>query len=442
MSKETQLEKLKLSIPRGFRDFMPADAMIRQEILNIIKSVFEMYGFLPLQTPALEMGEILSAKGAGGPEILKEAYIFEDKALRKVGLRYDLTVPFARVIAMNPNISLPFKRYQIGRVWRYGDISKSRFREFWQADIDTAGSESMAADAEILACAILALTHLGFKDFVVRINNRKILTALAKHAGIEEEKIPDAFRAIDKLDKIGLNGVKEELQNREISEDGTRRIIEFLEIKGEPSVVLKKAGEFIGEILEGKEGLDELKQIVFNLSNMGIKSGFVVDISLARGFDYYTGPIFEVSFPEMKESIAGGGRYDDMIGLFLGKKVEATGISLGVERIIDVMKNRGMIKPLKTNVKVFVANVNEKVKNESIKITQMLRENQIPTDFDLRDRSLRTQLEHANSLEIPYVIIVGPEEIQRKSVKLRDMKIRTEREIKINELVETLSSAN
>ncbi len=415
---------------KGTRDFLPEEMILRQQVLEKIKSIFETFGFQPLETPALESWEVLSAKGAGGPEILKETYNFEDFGGRRVGLRFDLTVPLARVIASNPNLNLPFKRYQIEKVWRYGDIAKDRFREFLQADIDIVGSESMLADAEIIACVISVLTELGFKEFKLRLNNRKILPALAKFAGIPEEKVIDTFRTIDKYDKIGEEGVKKELLTK-ISAVATTKILEIIISKEE--LVLEE----LEKLLPDNEGVKELKQIVSYLKKMKVEPKFEIDLSLARGLDYYTGPIFEVFAEEGIGSIAGGGRYDKMIGLFSGKDIPATGISFGIERIIEVIKERKMIKTKKSNVRVFVIAVNDKVRDKVLEIVQLLRNNSISADFDLRSRSLSKQLDYVNSLGIPNTIIVGEKELKNNSVKLRNMNTGKEVLLKIEDIVKS-----
>ena len=416
---------------KGTRDILPEEMILRQQVLEKIKKVFENFGFQPLETPALEPWEVLSAKGAGGEEILKESYNFEDKGGRRIGLRYDLTVPLARIIADNPNLTLPFKRYQIEKVWRYGDIAKDRFREFLQADIDIIGSENSLADAEIIACAVECFNALGFKKFIVRLNNRKILTELLKISKVDDYKVVDALRIIDKLQKIGLNDVKKELEEKEISKESIKKIIEFIEIRGENEKILK-------ELEELGEGVKELKEIISYLKTMKLDSKVKVDQSLARGLDYYTGPIFEVFAEEGVGSIAGGGRYDKMIGLFLKRDVPATGISLGIERIIEVMKERKMIKTEKSNTKVFVVAVNDKVREKVLEIVQDLRRKNISADFDVKGRSLSKQLEYTNALKIPYSIIIGEKELEKDSVNLRDMKTGKEKLIKIKELVKSI----
>lgn len=425
---------------KGTRDFLPKEMIKRQFILDKIRGVFENFGFDPFETPALEKWEVLSAKGAGGPEILKETYNFEDRGKRRVGLRYDLTVPLTRVVSMNRDLPLPFKRYHITRVWRYGDVAKGRLREFWQADIDTVGSESMLADAEIIACTIEVFKTLGFKKFVVRLNNRKILSASMEYAGVDKKKVIDVLRIIDKLEKIGIDGVEKELSDKKISKNSIDKITEFIKIEGEPEKVLEKIKKMINDLSEGKEGVEELEQLVSFLKKMKTELKLKIDLSLARGLDYYTGPIFEVFVEEGAGSIAGGGRYDKMIGLFLGEDIPATGISLGIERIIEVMKDKKMLKTQKTKTKVFVVNVNEDVLDKTLEITQMLRKDGISANFDMRGKSLRRQLEYTDSLGIPYAVIIGPKEIEKDKVKIRDMKKRSEKEVKITDLTKILKN--
>ncbi|MCD6529077.1 histidine--tRNA ligase [Candidatus Bathyarchaeota archaeon] len=425
---------------RGMRDILPDEMIPRQRVLDTLREVFETFGFLPLETPALESWELLSAKGAGGPEVLEETYRFEDKAGRLIGLRYDLTVPLARVVASNPTLPLPFKRYQISRVWRYGDVAKGRLREFWQADVDVVGSASMLADAEVLACAITAFKRLGFKDFTVRLNHRKILSALIRYSGVEESKVIDAYRAIDKLDKIGLAGVERELLARGVSVGSAKRILDLIGLGGEADSVLAEAEDLLSGDAEGMDGIEDLRNLISYLKDLIAEPKLKVDLSLARGLDYYTGPIFEVSGAKKVGSLAGGGRYDKLIGLISGREVPATGISLGVERIIEVMKEKGMLTAEKSKVKVFVAKAGGEVVEAMLNLVAMLRERGIPTEFDLRGRSLKKQLEYADSRGINYVLIVGRKELEKRAVKLRDMRSRVEREVQINDLARTLEN--
>jgi len=409
---------------KGTRDFLPEEARIRQEVLTTVKGVFETFGFQPLETPSIESWEILAAKKGGGPEVLKETYSFKDKSGRMVGLIYDLTVPLARVVASNPDLPLPFKRYQIQKVWRYGDVAKGRLREFLQCDIDTVGSESMLADAEIIACAIAALERLGFKDFFVRINSRKLLTNILKQARIEK-KTEDVLRVVDKLDKVGVSGVKDELKKLKVPESSMRKLLELISIKGDASIL-----EEVKKVLGKCEGISELEELLSFLASMGVSERIRVDLSLARGLDYYTGPIFEISVEEGVGSIAGGGRYDKLIGILSGRDVPATGISLGIERILEVMKSRKMVEEKKSSVKAFVAYPSQSLLNEVLKLVKDLRSCSIQTDFDLKGRKLTRQLEYADALKIPYVIILGEMELKKGVVRVRDMQKREEFEIK------------
>ena len=418
---------------KGTRDFLPEEARIRQEVLATVKNVFETFGFQPLETPSLESWEVLAAKKGGGPEVLKETYSFKDKSGRMVGLIYDLTVPLARVVASNPDLPLPFKRYQIQKVWRYGDVAKGRLREFLQCDIDTVGSESMLADAEVIACAVTVLEKLGFKDFFVRINNRKLLSALLKQAGIEK-KVEDVLRAIDKLDKIGVDGVKDELKRLKVPESSIKKLLELISIKGDASIL-----EEVKKVLGKCEGISELEELLSFLALMGVSERIRVDLSLARGLDYYTGPIFEISVEEGVGSIAGGGRYDKLIGILSGRDIPATGISLGIERILEVMKRRKMVEERRSSVKAFVAYPNQSILNEVLKLVKELRSSNIKTDFDLRGRKLTRQLEYADALKIPYVIILGETELKKGVVRVRDMQKREEFEVKREEVAKFLS---
>ena len=397
---------------------MPEEARVKEFIIDTLKTVFQNYGFQPLDTPALESWEALSNKKAGGDEVLEEAYDFEDKAGRRIGLRYDLTVPLARFMASNPNIILPFKRYQTGKIWRYNDVSKGRFREFTQFDGDIVGSKTVMADAENISCAIDCMKALSFKEFYIRLSSRKILTDLVKYAGTKNST--EVFRIIDKLDKIGMKEVKSQLE-KETSEQSAKKILDFITIKGTNKQVLAKAGKIIKS-----EGLEELKEI---LSCVNDESKVKVDLSLARGLDYYTGPIYEIFAGKDVGSVGGGGRYDKLIGLFLKKDIAATGISFGIDRLMEVIK-----KKIDSNVKVFIVAVNDDIRKDVLDIVSELRSKGIATDYDLRSRKLPKQLAYVSSMKIPYAVVVGPKELKTKSVNLKDMKTGKEKLVKIKDL--------
>jgi len=430
----------KFQPPRGTRDFLPEEMILREKVFDTVKRVFRRYGYDPAKTPAFENFELFAMKESIGEGEQDKLYVFEDKSERKLALRFDQTVPLARLVATNPQLPKPFKRYEISRVWRYEDTRRGRYREFWQCDVDIVGSDNMSADAEIIDCALTIMKELGFEDCYVRINNRKLLSGIIRFAGVEEDKVIDAFRAIDKLDKIGIEGVRKELEDRGIDNQTSEKIIEIIGIESEPKHVLSKVKDYFGNIKEGLEGVKELEDLVDNLEMLG-RLDIVLDISLARGLDYYTSTIFELmGKDENIGSLAGGGRYDRMIGAFTGdkKEIPAVGIALGIERIIDLLKERGGISQ-KTYTKVFVINVNDQVREKSLEIAQKLRESGINTQTDIMGRPLSKQLEYANSLGIPYTIIVGPKEVESDKFKLKNMKTGEETELSLEKITKTLS---
>ncbi|MEM5835214.1 MAG: histidine--tRNA ligase [Candidatus Aenigmatarchaeota archaeon] len=406
-----------ISRVKGTKDYILDEMERLSYIIEKVKETFERFGFRQMDTPALESWDILSKKGVGGSDILEETFRFKDKSNNEIGLRYDLTVPLARVIALNKNLPLPFKRYQIAKVWRYGDVSKGRLREFYQADIDIIGSSSLLADAEVLACASEALKRLNV-DFLIRINSRRILFSMMKNARIEKEKMLEVIRAIDKLEKIGEDNVRNELKKIKIDEKSIDKIFDFIKM------------DFDSIALEGKE---EIENLIDYLDVFGVKN-FKIDLSLARGLDYYTSVIFEIiSKKEGKlGSIAGGGRYDNLIELFAGKKIPATGISLGIDRIAEIID----YFPKKSLI--YVTFASDKVLKKGFEIIKMLRDNGIKVDFDLMKRKLAKQLEYANSLKIEFVIIVGEKDLKNNEVTLRNMVTGEEKKIKIENLIEEL----
>jgi len=437
---------MKFQVPKGMKDFGPEEMVIREYVIETIKKIFESYGFETIETPALEDLELLTTKS--GEEIAKQIFRIESEKERKLGLRFDLTVPLARFLANNPQLPKPFKRYAIAPVWRYEEPQSGRLRQFYQADIDVCGSSSMEADVECIACALTCLKALGFKDLVVRINNRKILEAFVE---ILKEKIPEevkvefgsleVFRAIDKLEKIGVEGVKEELKKIGLPKDQIEELLEMVAVKGKFEEVLKKGESLLARNQKGKEGIEELKQIYEFSKSYGIEDKLVLDFSLARGLDYYTGPIFEIEAKGVKiGSIAGGGRYDKLIELYGGKPTPATGISLGIERIMEILKKEKRLKLPKTKVKVFVANVDESMKGKAIEIAERLRKEGISVQTDLMKRSLTKQLEYADSVGIPFVVVVGKKEIEKKRFRLKDMEKKTETEAEIEKIIEIVKS--
>jgi len=430
---------MKFQPPRGTRDFLPEEMIRLDYVITVFKKIFEKYGFENFETPAFENFKLLSAKGSGGDEIKDQIYYFKDKSGRELGLRFDLTVPLARVVANNPQLPKPFKRYCISKVWRYEEVRKDRFREFWQCDIDTVGCRNIDADVEMLAVAVEALESLRFKKFCIKLNNRKILSAIINLVNAPEKRKFEVFRAIDKLDKFGKDTVKKELKKAGLKPKQIRELLELITVEGSPGDVLKR-GEKILQTAVGMEGLVELKQIVEMSKGYGFTDKIVIDFSLARGLDYYTGPIFEVIDTSGKKigSLAGGGRYDELIEVFGGRPTSATGISFGIDRIVEVMKKGKMFRLPKTKVKVFIANVNDEVKEDVVKIAQQLRKEGIGCQVDLMNRNLKKQLEFANNLDIPYTLVIGPKEVKQERYKLKNMKSGEEKNLNLNNVVKEL----
>lgn len=420
-----------LQIPKGTRDVIPEEKILKDKIVNTLKEIFELYGYAPLETPILEKFDVLSSKYAGGAEILKETFKLKDQGGRELGLRYDLTVPLARFVGMNSTIKMPFKRYQIGEVFRDGPVASARYRQFTQCDVDVVGSSSMIADAEIITLTYAAFSKLNL-DVVVKFNSRKLLNDILDYCGIEKNKQEAVILSIDKLDKFGANVVKNELKEQKIESEKADKIINIINIKGNND---GKASQ-LKKLLKNSEGLNEIEQLSSYLMDMNCEADF--DVSLARGLAYYTGTVFETFLKNsnVKSSVCGGGRYDSMIGALLGKGgYPAVGISFGVDRIYDSIVEKKEMKQ-KTNTQVYVLPI--KTLNESMKIAQQLRNAGIKTDIDSMERGPSKNLEYANSLGIPFVIFVGKKELEENKLKLRDMESGKEEMLEIDEIIKRL----
>jgi histidyl-tRNA synthetase len=408
---------MKFQPPKGTRDFLPKEMAIRRKIYEKLREVLERYGYGEVWTPAFEDFELLAKKS--GPDIEKEIYVFTDKAGRKLGLRFDPTVPICRIVSSDSSLPKPIKFYYITNMWRYDEPQAGRFREFWQAGAELIGSSKPEADAEILAIVSDCLKALGVKEFYFVVNSRKIVENLVKEAGIPESKKFDVFRAVDKLSKFGEDSVRKELERIDVKKESIDKL--FMLIKS------KRVSE------KEEKDLEEIKNVA---GKMGVKN-IKIDYSTVRGIDYYTGFVFETFIKGFEKigSVASGGRYDSLIGLYGGQDLPATGFGMGIDRLLEILK----IDEKYSQVKVFVASVNDKVRENATEIVQKLRENRIKTDFDLMGRSLTKQLEYADSLGIPYVLIVGEKEIKTKKFKLRDMQKKVEKEMELEEIIKTVN---
>lgn len=426
---------------KGTRDFIPAVMRKRQYVIDTIRSVFERYGYSPMETPAVERWDVLKGKlGEEGEQllfqILRRGTSLEDLRLGKtdqasfsdfddvvdLALRYDLTVPFSRVLAMHANdLAKPFKRYQIQPVWRADRPQKGRYREFYQCDVDIAGSESMVADAEIVAITHDALVTLGFQQFDIRLNHRLLLNGLVATSGGADLFGPICI-AIDKLDKIGKEGVEAELLRRGVSEETAASILNWIDIKGHPDQLIPQLTEMIGDNKEGQRGLAELQELYAALGYLGVNIDHVpLDLSLVRGLDYYTGPIFETAVTEPKiGSLSGGGRYDDLIEKFSGQSMPAVGGTIGLERIIDVMDELDMFPDLSASSDLLVTIFQPESLGDSLAFAQMMRKEGISTEVYLKPNTkLKRQFDYAGKQNIPVIAILGPDEVAEEQVTLR-----------------------
>ncbi len=393
---------------KGFRDFLPAEAMKRQYAINIIRETFELYGFEPLETPAIEYLEVFTGN-IGEDE--KLFYKFEDTGGRKVALRYDQTVPTCRLIAQYPDkITIPFKRYQIQTVWRAEKPQKGRYREFLQCDADIFGVNDRASDAELIALTIDIFKNLGFKKPIAIINDRAIY-----------KDIPyKAIVAIDKLEKIGEEGVIAELIRKGYSETDAKKLLDQV---------------------KSSEANEDLKTIFKFLDDYGMKENYKFKPTLARSFSYSTGTIWEIVVEEFPTgSLAGCERFDSLVSRFSNQNVPAVGFAIGFDRTVLAMDELGLFPDAKSTSKVLVTIFEKSLLKESQKITQYLRKNKINTDL-YSDPNIRLdkQLKYANKKGIPYVAIIGPEEVEKKVVKIKDMKTGTQQEFVIKEVIRFLS---
>ena len=433
---KSQSKTVKPEILSGFRDFFADDIYIREYVMNTFKKVFERYGYEPLETPALEYTNIFS--GELGEEAEKLFYRFKDKGGRDVMLKYEVMTPMCRAVAENVNsIVFPYKRYQIQRVWRADKPQKGRYREFTQCDADTVGSDSVICDAEFIQMGIEALKELGFDKFRANISNRKFLNAVIKYSGAKDEDYIPICLSIDKLPKIGAEAVAKELsEKRKISTDVIKKIMAIVVRKGTTQELLSYFRSELKNVPIGVEALEQLETIFSYLEKAKLqKEYYLFAPYIARGLAYYTGPVWEFEILEGGVgSVAGCGRYDNTIGRFVGRRIPATGGSLGIERIVEVIKDRKMIQVPKTTAKVLVTYFINETFSDSLRIASELRKNGIKTMLYPEPAKLDKQLKYADKKGIPYVIIVGPDEIKNGVVKLKNMKTREQKNVKISQL--------
>jgi histidyl-tRNA synthetase len=423
-----------VEMAKGVRDFPPEDKIIRDKLVSSLKTVFESYGYSPLETPSIERLDTLTAKFAAGSEsdAAKEIFKMSDQGNRELGLRFDLTVPFSRFIALNPNIKIPFKRYEIGRVFRDGPIKLGRYREFWQCDVDIAGTSNMRSDAELLLLALEVFKKLEL-DAYLEVNNRKLLFGLMDYCNIEPEKRETVIISLDKITKYGTDVVKKELVDKFIDKHSIEKLSEVFTIKGTNDEILENLTNIVTSPI-GVEGLNELKDILGYLKF--VEHGKIkLNITLARGLAYYTGTVFEGFLRDSKvtSSICGGGRYDNMIQMYAenNRQYPAVGISFGLEPITDALK---LINPniKKTVTEIYIIPI--QTFKESLVIATKLRESGLNVDIDLMDRGVSKNLDYANTLKIPFVVFIGEAELKEQKLKVKNMITGVEKLVTLDEV--------
>jgi len=427
-------------VPRGMRDLMPDEMRKRDAVLQRFKRVFRRYGYECIETPALEYWETLSGKyGVEGERLI---YRFMDRGGRELGLRYDLTVPLARFIASHPDIPKPFKRYQVQTVWRADKPQRGRYREFCQCDVDIVGSSGVSADAEIIAILYECISSVGV-DFSIRTNSRKLIRALVERLGIGvEDELPLA-RAIDKLERDGLDKVLEEVERLGVKGEALSMLKDFLSTKGTPEEVFASVSSFLGDSSSASSALSELRELFAHLEHYGLdEKKVLLDLSLARGLDYYTGPIYEVSVEGADVgSVGGGGRYDELLGMFVGRRIPATGASIGLDRLMSLLETSSSLDVEEGSADVLICRFSEETEEFEYRLARELRGAGFSVDLYLGDKArkgLRPQLGYAKDKAIPFVLIAGPDEMSKGSVRLKVMRTGEQIEMPASSVVDRL----
>jgi histidyl-tRNA synthetase len=429
----------------GFKDYLPEDMIPRQKMFDTIRIAFERFGFVPLDTPGIEREEILTG---GDPDFKKQIF----RAGLRIGdeglaLRFDLTVPLARVVSLyGDKIQRPFKRYQMGKVWRGEKPQAGRFREFIQFDADIVGSEKMSADAEIIALMYETMSALGLSRFTVKINNRKILNGLAEYVGYSKTINANILRTIDKLDKIGWDGITEELkETAQFSDTQLSSLKRFLDLRStSPAEMLATLANLMSASPEATTGIRELKEISENLNSLGIPSDmWRIDLSVARGLGYYTGPVFETILTDLPSigSVFSGGRYDDLVSRFGERSVPATGASVGVDRLFAAMEKLSLVKKEMATAKVVVLNFDKTAELYCQTVVTTIRRSGIPAELYLgKESNLKGQLSYALGQNVPVIIIAGGNERESKTVQIKDVARRSQVEVPLGQAADKIKS--
>lgn len=433
------MSAIKPRIFKGARDFLPEQMMVRERIMDTMRRVFRIYGFAPLETPAIEYLNVLAGKYGEDADRLIYKLNYKTGSKDEAALHYDLTVPFSRVMAMNPQLPLPFKRYQMQPVWRADrpQPKQGRFREFYQCDIDIVGSTSQISDAEILAVQHDVLKLLGFENFIIKLNSRKILNGVVEYCGLDSSHTQEVCRSIDKLDKMPMDDVGTELREKGYDETTINALRNVMSHSGHDK--LDELIDLMSDVAIAQEGFADIKAILKTLEAFGIDMSRVrFEISLARGLDYYTGAIYETKLPDHPHmgSLTGGGRYDELIGMFSGREAPAVGCSLGLDRIFTAMQQLDMMGEVKhTPTQVLIGSFGDD-HEQLIPILAKLRQANIHTELYTAKAKLKKQFTYADKLGIRYMLLQGDQEREAKSVNIKDMKDGSQTLVNVAELVQ------
>lgn len=427
----------------GFRDFLPREMLQRQALMDTARGVYQSFGFSPIDTPTLELLEILTGKGS--EETDRQMYRFQDHGGRDVGMRFDLTVPLARYVAQHINeLGTPFKRYHIAPVWRGERAQRGRYREFVQCDFDTIGTHSIMADIEMVLVIHDLFRQLGFERFQIRINNRKLLNGMLASLGLQDVSTA-VLRALDKLEKVGADAVAQEMvQQAGIQEPIARRILELSQQQGDWQAVLKVAEGLVGDQELGRQGMEELRQVMEAAAAAGIPDQRVVlDVSIARGLDYYTGTIVETILDDLPEigSVCSGGRYDNLAGLYTKQDLPGVGASLGLDRLLAAMEELGLGATAQTPSQILIAYFDPALPMHYLELASQMRQAGLNVEVYPEPAKLKKQLKYADQKQIPAVLVIGSQEFQDRQVQLKWMQDSQQENVSIDGGIDSLIMA-
>jgi len=423
---------------QGFMELLPEEQIVMEHMKSVIAHTYELFGFAPLDTPVLELAEVLLSKSGGDTE--KQIYEFK-KGDTSLAMRFDLTVPLAKYVALyNNNLTFPFKRYQIGKVYRGERPQKGRFREFYQCDIDIIDRDELniVHDAEVLAVIYTVFNKLELPAFKIYINNRKLLSGFLDNLNVADKTV-DVLRLVDKIKKIPEEAFLGELSDLGLPESKNQKLLEFIKINGSNNEIIAKLEDFKIENEAFQTGLDELKTVIAQAQALGIPNNNVqIDLSITRGLDYYTGTVYETFFDEYPEfgSVCSGGRYDNLSSVFMDKKFPGVGISIGLTRLYDQLHNKGLLK-IKgpTPNKVLVITQSSEYANNALELLAALRKEDIAADMLLRECKFKKKMEYANKVQIPYLVIIGEDEAVNNYYTLKDMTSGEQFKFSLHELI-------